>query len=80
MLPGADRPLPASPTPVPIINPATSKSLGTIVVQSDGKYSFRAEPSYLGPVPALTVIVTSSDGQSKGVTINILVIATAARE
>jgi hypothetical protein len=62
-VPGSDTVYPAGST-VPVTDPATGLVTGTMQVNPDGTYVFNPAPGYTGPVPPVTVEVTSSDGQT----------------
>jgi large repetitive protein len=71
-VPGSDTVYPAGST-VPVVDPATGLVTGTMQVNPDGSYVFTPAPGYTGPVPPVTVDVTSSDGQSVEVPLTITV-------
>ena len=71
-VPGSDTIYPAG-TPVPVADPTTGTVTGTVTIMPDGSYIFSPAPSYVGPVPTVTAIVTSSDGQSVQVPLTLSV-------
>jgi CshA-type fibril repeat protein len=71
-VPGSDTVYPAGST-VPLVDPLTGTVTGTMQVNPDGTYVFTPAPGYVGPVPTVDVVVTSSDGQSKEVPLTVTV-------
>jgi hypothetical protein len=71
-VPGSDTVYPAGST-VPVADPVTGLVTGTMQVNPDGSYVFTPAPGFTGPVPAVTVDVSSSDGQSIEVPLTITV-------
>lgn len=72
-VPGSDSPVLPGSNPVPLVDPATGTVTGTLTIKADGAYVFTPLPGYSGPVPAVTVAVTSSDGQVKETKLSIVV-------
>jgi CshA-type fibril repeat protein len=62
-LPGSNVVYPAGPTPVAVTDPATGKTVGTVVVQPDGTVTFTPAAGFTGQAPAISYTVESSDGQ-----------------
>ena len=62
-LPGTGIVYPAGPNPVPVVDPVTKSTVGSVVVQPDGTATFTPAPGYIGQAPAITYTVASSDGQ-----------------
>lgn len=50
--------------PVQLLQPNTSRAAGTLELFSNGTYTFVAAPGFVGAVPAVTLTVNCSDGQS----------------
>ena len=71
-VPGSDTVYPAG-THVPVVDPASGTVTGTMVVNPDGSYVFTPSPGYVGPVPPVSVTVSSSDGQSVQVPLSLTV-------
>jgi CshA-type fibril repeat protein len=71
-VPGTDTVYPAGST-APVVDPATGVVTGTVSVKPDGTYLFTPAPGYVGPVPTVDVLVTSSDGQSVEVPLTVTV-------
>lgn len=63
-----------SSTPVPVTDPVTGVFTGSIEVAPDGTVTFTPAPGYIGPVPAVTYTVASSDGQINRSTLTIDVV------
>ena len=62
-LPGSSTVYTPGPTPVPVVDPATGAPTGTIVVLPDGTATFTPASGFSGPVPTISYMVASSDGQ-----------------
>lgn len=60
---GSNQKLTPGSGPVTLRDPTTGVIVGTISLQSSGKYSFTSAPSYAGPVPALNLYVSDASGQ-----------------
>ena len=71
-VPGSDIVYPPGST-VPVVDPTSGTVTGTMSVNPDGSYVFMPAPGYVGPVPTVTAIVASSDGQSVQVPLSITV-------
>ena len=63
--------------PVPVLDPATGVPIGTLVMQSNGAYTFDPVPGYVGPAPAVSLYLSRSDGQTA---VSTLTIDVASRE
>lgn len=50
-------------SPVTLISPTTGAPMGTIAIQSTGAYTFVPALDYVGPAPAITLNLLSTDGQ-----------------
>lgn len=50
-------------TAVAVPDPKTGRTIGSIAFTVDGKYTFLPIPGYMGPMPAINVVVRGSDGQ-----------------
>jgi hypothetical protein len=74
-LPGSTTVYLPGPTPVPVIDPATGTSTGTIVVMPDGTTTYTPAPGFTGTVPTVSYVVRSSDGQTDPSTLIITVVA-----
>ena len=72
-LPGATSPIVPGGSPVAITDPSTGKVAGMLAVKPDGTFTFTPAPGYMGPVPVVTLTVSSSDGQSKDVPLSLTV-------
>ena len=73
-LPGSSVVYTPGPTPVPVVDPVTGRTTGTIVVQPDGTATFTPAVGFTGPVPAISYTVTSSDGQVSPSALDITVL------
>jgi CshA-type fibril repeat protein len=74
-LPGSGVVYPAGPTPVPVVDPVTRATAGTVVVQSDGTVTFTPAPGFTGQAPAIQYTVTSSDGQTSPSALSVTVLS-----
>lgn len=63
-LPGSTTAHPVGPTPVPVVDPVSGKSAGSVVVLRDGTATFTLAPGFTGPAPPVTYEVLSTDGQT----------------
>ncbi len=72
-LPGSNTPNTPGTGPVAVVDPATGAVTGTLDVKADGSFTFLPAPGYTGPVPTVTITVSSSDGQSKTVPLSLVV-------
>ena len=72
-LPGSSTPIAPGTGPVTLVDPVTGAVTGTLDVKADGSFTFLPAPGYTGPVPAVTVTVSSSDGQSTTVPLSLVV-------
>lgn len=70
---GSNTPIVPGTGPVPVTDPSTGLVTGTIEVLPDGSYTFTPAPGFSGPVPTVTAIVASSDGQSTQVPLSVIV-------
>lgn len=52
------------PAAVTVTDPSTGKTAGTLVISSDGTYTFTPAAGFAGSVPTVTYTVRSSDGQT----------------
>ena len=71
-VPGSDTVYPAGST-VPVVDPVSGTVTGTMQVNPDGSYVFNPAPGFSGPVPTVTVVAASSDGQTIEVPLTITV-------
>lgn len=62
-LPGSAVVYPTGPEPVPVLDPVTGMTTGTIVVLPNGTATFTPAPGFSGNVPSIQYTVESSDGQ-----------------
>lgn len=60
---GSGKAFTPGPDPVTLTSPVTGQSVGVLVIQADGSYTFTPTPGHVGPVPAISVSTRSSDGQ-----------------
>jgi hypothetical protein len=58
-------------TPVTLRHPVTNVTTGTLLLSPSGNYTFTPAPGYVGPAPAVTYTVRSSDGQTDVSALNI---------
>jgi hypothetical protein len=61
--------------PVALSDPTTGEPVGTLVLRSDGSYTFTPAPNYVGPVPAIDVTLRTTDGSAtitSSLTIDVL--------
>ena len=72
-VPGSDTPVAPGSAPVALVDPTTGAVAGTLAVKPDGTLTFTPAPGYTGPVPPVTVTVTSTDGQSRDVPLSLTV-------
>lgn len=72
-LPGSGASFAPSSTPVTVVDPLTSRPAGTLVVLPDGALTFTPASGYAGQVPAVTYMVTCSDGQAIPGAFNLVV-------
>ena len=70
---GSDKLIAPGSAPAALTDPATGAVVGTLSVKPDGTFTFTPAPGYTGPVPAVTVTVASSDGQSRDVPLSLTV-------
>lgn len=63
-LPGASTVYAAGPTPVSVTDPLTGTLAGTVQVLANGSFTFTPAAAFVGQVPPITYVVTSSDGQT----------------
>lgn len=61
-------------TPVALTGPTTGEPVGTLLLKSDGHYTFTPVPDYVGPVPAINVNLRGSNGgtAASSLTIDVL--------
>jgi hypothetical protein len=77
-LPGSTTVYPAGTTAVPVVDPASGQTTGTVVVLRNGTIAFTPAAGFAGQVPAITYVVASSDGQTSAGALS-LVITTGER-
>lgn len=73
-VPGVPTPITPGSGPVPVVDPATNKTTGTIQVYPNGNFTFQPAPGYAGPVPPVNATVVSSDGQTDTLPLAITVV------
>ena len=72
---GSTKVLTPGSSPVALSDPSTGKPVGTLVLKSDGSYTFTPEAGYVGPVPAINVNLRTMDGSAtatSSLTIDVL--------
>jgi hypothetical protein len=62
-LPGTGVVYPSGPNPVPVVDPITKATVGSIVVLPNGTATFTPTNGFSGQAPTITYTVTCSDGQ-----------------
>jgi hypothetical protein len=73
-LPGSSVVYTPGPTPVPVVDPITGRTTGTIALLPDGTATFTPAPGFTGQAPAISYTVTSSDGQVSPSALEIIVL------
>lgn len=66
------------PTPVTVVDPASGNVTGTLTLQPDGSLTFIPAPGFAGPVPPVSYVVASSDGQTNPSAVTIDIVKPAA--
>ena len=72
-VPGSAAPVQPGSDPVSVTDPTTGTVTGTLDVKANGTYTFVPSSGYIGPVPPVTLTVSSSDSQSKTALLSITV-------
>lgn len=72
-LPGSSSPITPGASPVTVRDPASGIITGTIVLRANGTFTFTPAPGFVGAVPAITLTVASSSGQTRDTTLSVFV-------
>ena len=78
-LPGSQTAIVPNGSPVNVVDPATGRLTGSLVVRPNGTYTFTPAPGFTGPVPTSPYTVTSSDGKAVDSTLDIVVDSVSIR-
>lgn len=72
-LPGSIQAIAPGSQPQQVLDPTTGKVTGSLLLRSDGTFTFTPAVGFTGLVPTMYATVTSSDGQAKDVPLTVIV-------